>query len=73
MSLCYYDVLEKLLLDIKKWKENSAISKQDVLDSMRDRVVMLMRHVITTPTIGSAYAFPGDLDLSALSKTYEAE
>ena len=26
-----------------------------------------MRHVITTPLIGTAFAFPGDLDLSEMA------
>jgi len=71
MSLCYYDVLEKTLLEIPKWSENAAMTKNDVLDSIRERLIMLMRHVISTPLIGSAYAYPGDLDLSELMKIYD--
>ena len=73
MSICYYDLLEKMLLDIQKWRETPSMSKEDVLDSTRERVVMLMRHVIITPVIGGAYAYPGDLDLSALLKSYDEE
>ncbi len=67
MSLRYYDVMEKLLEDLKKWEENSSMNKKDVIDSTRVRIIMLMRHVIITPMIGSAYAYPGDLDLSGLT------
>jgi hypothetical protein len=66
MSLRYYDVLEKMLQDLGKWGEDGAMDKKDVIDSTRDRIIMLMRHVITSPMIGTAYAYPGDLDLSAL-------
>ena len=71
MSLCFYDVLERTLLDIEKWKADSGHSKEDVLDAMRKRVVMLMRHVQVTPMIGSAYAYPGDLDLTEILKLYD--
>ena len=71
MSLCFYDVLERTLLDIEKWKADSSHSKADVLDAMRKRVVMLMRHVQATPMMGSAYAYPGDLDLSEILKLYD--
>jgi hypothetical protein len=66
MSLRYYDVLEKMLQDLEKWREDGDMDKKDVIDSTRDRIIMLMRHVITSPMIGTAYAYPGDLDLSAL-------
>jgi hypothetical protein len=66
MSLRYYDILEKMLQDLEKWGENQAMDKRDVIDSSRERVIMLMRHVITTPMIGTAYAYPGDLDLYGL-------
>jgi hypothetical protein len=71
MSLCFYDVLESTLLDIEKWKTNRGFTKEDVLDATRKRIVMLMRHVQTTPMIGSAYAFPGDLELSEILKLYD--
>jgi hypothetical protein len=61
MSLCFYDVLERTLLDIEKWKANASYTKEDVLDAIRKRIVMLMRHVQTTPMIGSAYAYPGEV------------
>lgn len=71
MSLCFYDVLENTLLEIEKWKTDPGFTKQDVLDAMRKRVVMLMRHVQTTPMIGSAYTYPGDLDLTEILKLYD--
>lgn len=71
MSLCFYDILESTLLDIEKWKADSHFNKEDVLDAIRKRVVMLMRHVQTTPMIGSAYAYPGDLDLSEILRLYD--
>jgi hypothetical protein len=37
------------------------VSKCDVLDSVRERILMLMTHVVTTPLIGTAYAYPGDI------------
>jgi hypothetical protein len=67
MSLRYYDVMERMLQDLEKWDENSSMNKKDVIDSTRERILMLMRHVIITPMIGSAYAYPGDLDLSAFA------
>jgi hypothetical protein len=73
MSLCYYDILERLILDMEKWRKNQEITKEDVLDSTRERVIMLMRHVQTTPVIGSAYAYPGDLDLSAALRAYDEQ
>lgn len=71
MSLCYYDVLERTLLDIEKWQANAEYTKEDVLDATRKRIIMLMRHVQTTPMIGSAYAYPGDLDLDAILQIYD--
>ena len=62
MSLRYYDVLEALYRSLEEWRESPQISKDDVLDSVRDRVLLLMTHVITTPLIGTAYSYPGDLD-----------
>jgi len=61
MSFRFYDVLEETFQKIEEWKENSHMSKQDVLDGFRERVLMLMTHVITTPLIGTAYAYPGDI------------
>lgn len=71
MSLRYYDILEKMLQDLEKWEENQAMEKKDVIDSSRERIIMLMRHVITAPMIGTAYAYPGDLDLSGLLRAAE--
>jgi hypothetical protein len=69
MSLRYYDVMEKMLQDLGKWEENPSMNKKDVIDSTRERILMLMRHVIITPMIGSAYAYPGDLDLSTFASS----
>jgi hypothetical protein len=61
MSFRYYDVLEETINRLDEWRQNEAVSKHDVLDSVRERVLMLMTHVITTPLIGTAYAYPGDI------------
>lgn len=66
MTKRYYDILEKMLQDLEKWGDDEAMVKKDVIDSSRERIIMLMRHVITTPMIGTAYAYPGDLNLSEL-------
>ena len=71
MSLWYYNILEKLLLDIHKWKTNQGMTKEDVIDSVCERVIMLMLHVVTSPMIGSSFAYPGDLDLSELMRAYD--
>jgi hypothetical protein len=71
MSLRYYDTMEKMLDDLEKWRENGGMTKNDVIDSARERIIMLMRHVITTPMIGVAYAYPGDLDLDYLLKNQD--
>ena len=61
MSFRYYDVLEETINRLDEWRQNEAVSKHDVLDSVRERILMLMTHVITTPLIGTAYAYPGDI------------
>ena len=61
MSFRYYDVLEETVNRLDEWRQNDAVSKYDVLDSVRERILMLMTHVITTPLIGTAYAYPGDI------------
>jgi len=61
MALQYYDVLEATILSLDEWRANEAVSKCDVLDSVRERILMLMTHVVTTPLIGTAYAYPGDI------------
>ncbi len=71
MSLRYYDILEKMLQDLEKWGDDQDMDKKDVIESSRERIIILMRHVITTPMIGTAYAYPGDLNLSALLSTIE--
>ena len=61
MSLRYYDVLEETLKSLDEWRASRTMTKDDVIDSVRERVLMLMTHVITTPLIGTAYAYPGDI------------
>jgi len=61
MSFRFYDVLEQLHKDLDAWNENDDVTKRDVIDSVRDRTLILMIHVVTTPLIGTAYAYPGDL------------
>jgi hypothetical protein len=63
MSLRFYDVLEGLLKSLDEWREDESVMKQDVIDSTRERVLMMMTHVVTTPLIGTAYAYPGDIDI----------
>ena len=61
MSLRYYDVLEETLKSLEEWRQSRTMTKDDVIDSVNDRVLMLMTHIITTPLIGTAYAYPGDI------------
>lgn len=61
MSFRYYDVLEETIQRLDEWRQNDSVSKADVIDSIRERVLMLMTHVITTPLVGTAYAYPGDI------------
>ena len=61
MAFRYYDVLEDLLKNIDAWRTNHEMKKEDVLDSTRERVLVLMTHVISTPLIGTAFAYPGDI------------
>ena len=63
MTLRFYDVLEQLLKSLEEWRVTDAVKKRDVIDSVRERVLMLMTHVATTPLIGTAYAYPGDINL----------
>jgi hypothetical protein len=63
MSLRFYDVMEELLKSLGEWREDDAVTKNDIIDSTRERVLMMMTHVITTPLIGTAYAYPGDIDI----------
>lgn len=65
MTLRFYDVLEEMLKSLEQWRGNDAVTKQDMIDSTRERVLMMMTHVITTPLIGTAYAYPGDIDLES--------
>ena len=69
MSLRFYDVLEELLKSIDEWREDESVMKQDVIDSTRERVLMMMTHVVTTPLIGTAYAYPGDIDIDTWLET----
>jgi hypothetical protein len=61
MTLRYYDVLEGLVQSIDEWRASPLLTKEDVLDSVRERILLLMTHVITTPLIGTAFAYPGDI------------
>jgi hypothetical protein len=61
MSLRFYDVLEETIKNLEDWRASKTYTKEDVLDCVRERVLMLMSHVVTTPLIGSAYAYPGDI------------
>ncbi len=63
MTLRFYDVLEQLLRSLEEWREDGAVEKNDVIDSVRQRTLMLMTHVATTPLIGTAYAYPADINL----------
>jgi hypothetical protein len=69
MSLRFYDVLEELLKSLDEWREDESVMKQDVIDSTRERVLMMMTHVVTTPLIGTAYAYPGDIDIDTWLET----
>ena len=61
MAFRFYDTLESLLKSLKEWEESPGMQKQDVIDSTRERTLLLMTHVITTPLLGTAYAYPGDI------------
>ena len=61
----YYDVLEALSKKLRELEVSPHSSKQDVIDTVRAHVVQLMKHVITAPMLGEAFAFPGDIDLKA--------
>jgi phage tail sheath protein FI len=61
MSFRFYDVLEDTLQKLDEWKTNDSVTKEDLIDSVKERVLTLMTHVITTPLIGTAYAYPGDI------------
>lgn len=74
MTLRFYDVMEQLLQTLDEWRTNDAVKKRDVIDTVRERVLMLMTHVATTPLIGTAYAYPGDINLDAwLAETAAAD
>ena len=62
MALRYYDVLEALYRRLDEWRASDEMTKADVLDSVRESVLNLMTHVVTTPLIGTAYAYPGDME-----------
>jgi hypothetical protein len=62
MAMRYYDVLERLYRQLEEWRQSEELTKEDVLDSMRESVLNLMTHVVTTPLIGTAYAYPGDME-----------
>jgi hypothetical protein len=62
MTLRYYDALEGLYRSLDEWKASELVSKDDVIDSVRESILNLMTHVIATPLIGTPYAYPGDLE-----------
>ena len=64
MSLRIYDILETTTKDLDTLLADTTVTKLDVVQQMRSRLVQIMTHVITTPTIGEEYAYPGDIDLS---------
>ena len=64
MSLRIYDILENTTKELDTWHADINVSKTDVIQQVRARLVQIMIHVITTPTIGEEYAYPGDIDLS---------
>ena len=66
MTLRYYDVLEQLYRMLDEWRTADHIEKADVIDSVRERVLLLMTHVVTTPLLGTAFAYPGDLEEGVL-------
>ena len=61
MSLRYFDILEETLKQLDEWRSSRLTTKEDVLDSIRERILMIMTHVLVTPLIGTAYAYPGDM------------
>ena len=61
MSFRFYDSLDDFLRQIDVWRSDSMVSKHDVLDSTRQRVLLFMTQVVSTPLIGTAYAYPGDI------------
>ena len=64
MSLRIYDIMENTTKDLDILHADITVTKTDVVQQMRARLVQIMTHVITTPTIGEEYAYPGDIDLS---------
>jgi len=48
-------------MSLQNWKSNDSFSKHDIIDAVKERVLTLMTHVITTPLIGTAFAYPGDI------------
>ena len=62
-TLRYYDVLEASLLELDRMSGDPMVSKHNVVESMLQRLLLLMRHVMVTPLIGEEYAYPGDIDL----------
>ena len=61
MSFRLYDVLEETLTSLQNWKSNDSFTKHDIIDAVKERILTLMTHVITTPLIGTAFAYPGDI------------
>ena len=51
-TLRYYDVVESIALELDKMNADDAVTKQNVIESMRARILLLMRHILVTPMIG---------------------
>lgn len=64
MSLRIYDILENTTKELDTLQTDVTVTKTDVIQIFRARLIQIMTHVITTPTIGEEYAYPGDIDLS---------
>ena len=61
MSYRFYDYLEETLRKLQDWKMDVDMQKNEVIDCTRERILNLMTHVISTPLIGTNFAYPGDL------------
>ena len=62
-TLRYYDALEAATIELDRMNADALVTKQNIAESMRQRLLQLMRHVLVTPMIGEEYAYPGDIDL----------
>ena len=62
-TLRYYDALEAATIELDRMNADALVTKQNIAESMQQRLLQLMRHVLVTPMIGEEYAYPGDIDL----------